>query len=157
MTTSARAAVGAPSPSADPQDPSADPQDPSAAVGAPSPSASGRAAAAERGRTVITRQAVERITRHLVDQCPDVEGGSRRWLGVAVGDGAAADAWLHGTTAVSLAVRCAVPYPRPVRASAEALRQLLIARVAELTGMRVQRVDITVTGLPAGAGGRRVQ
>jgi uncharacterized alkaline shock family protein YloU len=110
---------------------------------------------AERGRTIISRQAVERITAQLVDQHPGVEAASRRRPGSSAGGPAVA--WLHGTKAVSLAVRCAVPYPHPVRASAEALRQLLSTRVAELTGMRVQRVDIMVTELPATARGRRVR
>lgn len=108
--------------------------------------------AAERGRTTITRKAVERITARLVDQCPDVEGSTRRRPGLPGDAGVAAR--LHGTRAVSLAVRCTVPYPRPVRQSAEALRQLLVTRVEEMTGMRVQRVDVTVTALPSAAGRR---
>jgi len=110
---------------------------------------------AERGRTVVSRQAVERITARLVADCPGVEGAARRRLGGQAGEPAVA--WLHGTRTVSLAVRCAVPYPNPVRASAEALRQLLVTRVGELTGMRVQRVDVIVTGLPATERGRRVR
>lgn len=116
--------------------------------------------AAERGRTVVSAQAVERIVGRVVTECSDVSGIGRRVLGLPVGPGredAGVAVRLHGTTAVSLAVRCSVPYPRPVARSAEALRTLLIARVTELTGLRVQRVDITVTELPGARAGRRVQ
>ena len=116
--------------------------------------------AAERGRTVVSAQAVERIVGRVVTECPEVSGIGRRVLGLPVGPGredAGVAVRLHGTTAVSLAVRCSVRYPRPVARSAEALRTLLTARVTELTGLRVQRVDITVTELPGASAGRRVQ
>src|ERR1700744_2932224 len=103
--------------------------------------------AAARGRTAISRQAVERIAVRLVADCPDVGGTARRMLGRPVShprDDAAVTARLHGTTAVSLAVRCSVSYPHPVARSAEALRTLLVTRLRELTGLRVQRVDISV-------------
>jgi uncharacterized alkaline shock family protein YloU len=115
--------------------------------------------AAERGRTTVSRQAVERIAARLTANCPDVgeaPGHVARGRGREPRPGTAVAVRLHGTTAVSLAVRCSVSYPRPVERSAEALRQLLVDRVRELTGLRVQRVDINVTGLPARAGGRRV-
>lgn len=117
-------------------------------------------AAADRGRTVVTRQAVERIAARVVAECPQVEGAPRRMLsrqGTRRGDDGTAAARLHGATAVSLSVRCSVPYPRPVARSAEALRSLLVSRVAELTGLRVQRADITVASLAAPSGGRRAQ
>jgi uncharacterized alkaline shock family protein YloU len=121
--------------------------------------AAGAVAPADRGRTVISQQAVERIAGRLVAECPDVDGAARRLLGLPVGparEDAAVTARLHGTHAVSLAVRCSVGYPRPVKRSAEALRGLLMTRVAELTGLRVQRVDVTVVALPSAAAGRRV-
>lgn len=135
------------------------PPSPPAAAARPAP-ASTRPAAAERGRTTVSRQAVERIAARLVSECPDVAAPARHALGALIGqrrDEAAVTARLHGTTAVSLAVRCAVPYPRPVARSAEALRTLLMTRLPELTGLRVQRADIIVTELPARTGGRRVE
>lgn len=110
--------------------------------------------AAERGRTTVSRQAVEHIAARLTDGRPDAGGVPGRAAG-AHGDATVA-ARLHGVTAVSLAVRCRVPYPRPVARSAEALRELLMTRVLELTGLRVQRVDIRVTDLPGADQGRRV-
>jgi uncharacterized alkaline shock family protein YloU len=118
--------------------------------------ASGLAAdAAERGRTTVSRQAVEHIAARLTDGRPGAGGAPGPAAGTQ-GDAAVA-ARLHGATAVSLAVRCSVPYPRPVARSAEALRELLMTRVLELTGLRVQRVDISVTDLPGAGQGRRVE
>jgi uncharacterized alkaline shock family protein YloU len=156
MTTSAQAAACRPASPAEPVDPATGEAPPAAVTGLPAgiyPPAAAGLDPAERGRTIITRRAVERITARLVDQCPDVESTTRRRLGVPRDDSAAA-AWLHGTKAVSLAVRCTVPYPRPVRQSTEALRQLLVTRVEEMTGMRVQRVDVIVTALLSAAGRR---
>lgn len=115
---------------------------------------------AERGRTTVSQLTVERITARLLAECPDVGGSARRVLGLPLGaarEESAVTARLHGSHAVSLAVRCSVPYPLPVGRSTEALRTLLITRVAELTGLRVQRVDIAVTALPAASDGRRVR
>ena len=108
--------------------------------------------------TTVSRQAVERIAARLTADSPDVGRPPRRGSGGRGGPGVAAvAARLHGTTAVSLAVRCSVPYPHPVARSTEALRELLMTRVLELTGLRVQRVDINVTDLPTRAHGRRVE
>jgi uncharacterized alkaline shock family protein YloU len=123
------------------------------------------AAAADRGRTIVTRHAVERITAQLAAECPDVGGPDAGAATARMPALRAAQhredpvvaARLHSATAVSLAVRCSVRYPEPVARAAETLREFLMTRVPELTGMRVQRVDITVTALPSGAAGRRVQ
>lgn len=116
------------------------------------------AAAAERGRTIVTRQAVEHITARLTADCAEVSGTTHAGLGGREHhDDAAVAARLHGSTAVSLAVRCSVPYPQPVARSAEALREFLFRRVSELTGLRVQRVDVAVAELTTGPRGRRVR
>jgi uncharacterized alkaline shock family protein YloU len=115
--------------------------------------------AAERGHTTVSSQAVEHIVARLTAECPAVGGTARRVLGVNAGgnpDDEVVAVRLHGSTAVSLAVRCSVPYPQPVASSTEALRELLMTRVRELTGLRVQRVDITVAELPTSPSGRRV-
>ena len=43
--------------------------------------------AAERGRTVVSAQAVERIVGRVVTECPEVSGIGRRVLGLPVGPG----------------------------------------------------------------------
>jgi uncharacterized alkaline shock family protein YloU len=118
--------------------------------------------AGERGRTTVSKAAVERIAARVIAECPDVGGTARRVLGVSAGEAegrdAAVTARLHGTVAVSLAVRCSVPYPRPVTRATENLREMLTGQVGELTGLSVRRVDITVTELTTPArGARRVE
>ncbi|MDD7939125.1 Asp23/Gls24 family envelope stress response protein [Actinomycetospora lutea] len=47
----------------------------------------------------------------------------------------------------------AIAYPAPVAAAADATRRHVSARVAELAGLTVGRVDVDVTGLPHGDAG----
>jgi len=113
----------------------------------------------ERGRTTIAERAVERIATRLIAEAEHVGGTARRMLGVTVGAEdpgreAKVHAYLQGDTAVSLVVRCSVPYPTPVAQVTHALRARLIERVGALTGLVVQRVDITITALTTSAGVR---
>lgn len=115
--------------------------------------------AGERGRTTIAARAVERIADQVVARCVAVGGTSNRVLGFTVGEAgqdtdAKVRAQLHGQRAVSLSVRCSVPYPTSVRQATATVRAELTARVAELTGMAVRRVDITVTALTTNPGRR---
>lgn len=115
----------------------------------------------ERGRTTIATKAVERIAAQVVAECVHVGGTSNRVLGISMGAAShAGDAdvtvHLHGQRAVSLTVRCSVPYPTSIRQATALVRAQLTEQVAELTGMTVRRVDITVTALTTTAG-RRVQ
>lgn len=112
------------------------------------------------GRTTIAPNAVERIATRVVADFAKAGGTANRMLGIPLnkaGESRDADveARLHGQQAVSLAVRCSVPYPFDVRQATDTLRAELVDRVGALTGMRVQRVDITVTTLTTD-GGRRV-
>ncbi|HWC83172.1 MAG TPA: Asp23/Gls24 family envelope stress response protein [Pseudonocardiaceae bacterium] len=116
---------------------------------------------AERGQTTIATRVVERIAARVVGECQDVGGAGSSLLGISLSsarqDGdAEVSARLHGQRAVSLTVRCSVPYPRSVRQATTQLRERLTDRVGELTGMTVRRVDITVTALTTTVG-RRVQ
>lgn len=116
------------------------------------------APAAERGNTVVADRAVLRIVAALTAEFEDVGGAARRMLGIAMGgenfdQDAQVDIRVDGST-VTAAVRCSVAYPTPVRTTTEALRAHLAERVAELTGMRLGRVDITVTALHNDAGRR---
>jgi uncharacterized alkaline shock family protein YloU len=114
--------------------------------------------AGERGRTTVSEQVVERIGSVLAAEFDGIGGAARRVLSVAVGGeqldrDAQVSARVDGGT-VTLAVRCSVRYPAPVAATTEALRGELCTRIAELTGLRVRRVDITVVALHATGGGR---
>lgn len=110
-----------------------------------------RAAAADRGTLTIADSTVERIAAHAVTEVDGVGGAAGRVLGVAVG-GETLDRSAKVTAAVTagtatLAVRLSIGYPRPVRKTTETTRDHLTRRVEELTGLRVARVDITVTAL----------
>jgi uncharacterized alkaline shock family protein YloU len=109
------------------------------------------APAAERGTTVVADRAVQRVVARLTDEFEEVGGAARRMLGITMGGedfdrDAQVDIRVDGST-VTAVVRCSVAYPTPVRATAESLRTHLAERVAELTGLTLGRVDITVTAL----------
>ncbi|MFJ1768477.1 Asp23/Gls24 family envelope stress response protein [Amycolatopsis sp. NPDC088138] len=120
------------------------------------------AAAGERGALTISDSAVERITARAVTEVAGIGGAATRVLGVAVGGetpdrGAKVTATVTAGTA-ALAVRLSIGYPQPVRETTEAARNHLTRRVGELTGLTVERVDITVTALHTDtAETRRVQ
>jgi uncharacterized alkaline shock family protein YloU len=103
--------------------------------------------------------AVERIATKVVADSAGVGGTARRLLGIAVGQASAerdaeVAARLRGVSAVSLQVRCSVPYPTPVAQAVETLRGELSERIGELTGLSLQRVDVTVTSLVTASGAR---
>jgi uncharacterized alkaline shock family protein YloU len=113
---------------------------------------------AERGTTVVADRAVQRIVAALTDEFEEVGGAGRRMLGITMGGedfdrDAQVDVRVDGST-VSAVVRCSVAYPTPVRATTESLRGHLAEQVAELTGLRLGRLDITVTALHSTVGRR---
>lgn len=116
----------------------------------------------ECGALTIADDVVARIAAHAVTEVDGVGGSASRVLGVALGGGnpdrgAKVDAKVAGDTA-TLAVRLSISYPRSVRDTTEAAREHLVRRVEALTGLAVDRVDITVTALhTATAVTRRVQ
>jgi uncharacterized alkaline shock family protein YloU len=111
--------------------------------------------ATERGVTTVAARTVERIAAHTLSEVDNVGGAERRMLGIAVSsadpDGDATVSAVVNDLSVALTVRLSVTYPASVRATARAARAHLMARVAELTGLTVSRVDITVTALPGNA------
>lgn len=118
-----------------------------------------RADPGERGTLTISGSAVERITAHAVTEVDGVGGAASRVLGVAVGSenldrDAKVDAAITGDSA-TLAVRLSIGYPQSVRGTTEAARAHIVGRVEELTGLAVERVDITVTALHTGTTGTR--
>jgi uncharacterized alkaline shock family protein YloU len=128
-------------------------------AGAVGPRHAERPEPAERGATTVAELAVERIATKVVADSAGVGGTARRLLGIAVGQ-ASADrdaevaARLRGASAVSLSVRCSVPYPTPVAEAVATLRGELSERIDELTGLSLQRVDVTVTSLVTASGAR---
>ncbi|MET8850748.1 Asp23/Gls24 family envelope stress response protein [Amycolatopsis sp. NPDC004625] len=116
--------------------------------------------AEERGQLVISGHAVERIAAHATREVGDVGGAAGRVLGVALG-GENADRPVKVAAEVDggrvrLAARLSVAYPASVARTTEHARTHLRDRVSELTGLDVERVDITVTALhpPVRSSGR---
>ncbi|NKQ52135.1 Asp23/Gls24 family envelope stress response protein [Amycolatopsis sp. K13G38] len=111
-----------------------------------------------RGTTTVADRAVQRIATRLVTEMEGVGGSSRRMLGLTVGGSEPKiDARVRGEQ-VTLDVELSVAYPASVPKTTEAAREQLTREVAELTGLIVDRVDITVTSLRgADSGERRVR
>lgn len=117
----------------------------------PEPEPSNAVAAAHRGRLVVAKTVVEKIAAQAAYEVTGV-GGRRRDFAVAPGASTATrpdvQVELEGTSAW-LSVQVGLVYPAPLRQAAEELRTQLTARVEQLTGITVRRVDIRVSWLGA--------
>ncbi|MGW0556708.1 Asp23/Gls24 family envelope stress response protein [Streptomyces sp. NPDC002926] len=118
--------------------------------------------AAQRGSTTISERAVERIAARVLTETEHIGGTAGRILGIAV-PGEHADhaarvtAKVSGDSVAALDVHLSVVYPESVAHTTEDARAHLVRRIADLTGLTVTRVDITVTALRApGSPTRRV-
>lgn len=110
--------------------------------------------AAQRGITTISDRTVERIATRVLTEVENIGGAAGRLLGIAVpgehSEGSAhVAAKVSGDSAAALDVRLSVAYPQSVAHTTEDARARLVRRVADLTGLTVTRVDITVTALRA--------
>ncbi|WP_055590050.1 Asp23/Gls24 family envelope stress response protein [Streptacidiphilus griseoplanus] len=123
-------------------------------------SASASAVAAERrtpptggpGRTVIAERVVEKIAALAVQDAERVSGSATRVLGVPLGrdrlqQPAQVNAWVDGQV-TGLTVRVSLDWPASARGTARRLRVHIVDRVQQLTGLRVDHVDIDIVGLP---------
>ncbi len=90
----------------------------------------------QRGRLTITKRVVGKIATQASSEVSAAASGRSPKVDIALDR---ADAWLD--------VEVGLAYPTPLRAAAEELRAHLIGRVERLTGLRVRRVDITVSWL----------
>jgi uncharacterized alkaline shock family protein YloU len=128
---------------------------------APAPEYRGRAEPELRGSTAIADRVLERIAAIVVDELEHAGGTARRVLGVQLGkDGTEAapkvNASVDGHVA-TVSIRLSVVYPAPIRAVTREVRQRVMNRVAELTGVRVGQVDIDIARLVPPRRVRRVQ
>jgi uncharacterized alkaline shock family protein YloU len=119
----------------------------------PAPASTAADDPGDRGATTVADRVIERIAAQLVSEVDAAGGSARRVLGVAVsGSGldqsAQVSADIAGRTA-ALTVQMSVAYPASVSGTAREARQRLIARIADLTGYTVSRVDVTVTAVHA--------
>ncbi|OII65146.1 hypothetical protein BJP40_17975 [Streptomyces sp. CC53] len=110
----------------------------------------------------MAERVVERIAARAVREAGRVGGVAPRLLGVPLGrEGAQraspVTAWVGGDV-TSLAVTVSLVWPWSARTTTRRLRDHIIERVQNLTGLRVDHVDIDVTRLPSPSGpARRVR
>ncbi|TDV48745.1 Asp23/Gls24 family envelope stress response protein [Actinophytocola oryzae] len=98
------------------------------------------------GRTTLADRAVEHTAVQAITEVADVGGAAGRLLGAAEDRSAQVSVTVDGTTA-ALDVRLSIAYPASVARRTQEVRDHLVERVHELTGLVVTRVDITVTAL----------
>ncbi|RCG25342.1 Asp23/Gls24 family envelope stress response protein [Sphaerisporangium album] len=102
-----------------------------------------------RGRTDIADRVLERVAAHAVAEVEHVGGVAPRVLGLPLGRDAhdtAPRVTAHAEGHVAI-VRVAVSatYGEPVRQLARRVRDNVMARVHQLTGLEARQVDIEVT------------
>ncbi len=114
-----------------------------------------------RGRTELEVKVIEKIAGEVAREESASGGASGGFLGI----GTHADMSARPKTSVeltgnvaALTIEVAMPYPAPLRQAAGHLRQRIMARVTELTGVEVRQVDIRILWLKSGrdAPARRV-
>lgn len=95
-------------------------------------------------------QVVEKIAGQAAREVAAAGGRSGGFLGI----GSHTDLSARPRIAVELSgrsatieIELALAYPASIRRSTERVRHLVVGRVAELAGVEVRRVDITVTAL----------
>ncbi|WP_237048068.1 Asp23/Gls24 family envelope stress response protein [Lentzea guizhouensis] len=107
--------------------------------------------ASGRGALRISEEVVARLAGHAVLEVDGVGGAVDQVLGVSLGgkphaQDAKVSAHVVGDTA-TLTVRLSLTYPAPVARTVQRVREHVVRRVGELTGLSVTRVDIAVTAL----------
>ena len=115
-----------------------------------------------RGRTEIADRVLERIAARAVTEVDQAGGAARRLLGVPLGRDtmrAAPRATAHVDGQIAtVQLRMSVTYPAPIREVTRRVRDQIITRVGELTGLDVRQVDIEIARLiRPGTEPRRVQ
>jgi uncharacterized alkaline shock family protein YloU len=104
-----------------------------------------------RGSTEIADRVVERIAAQAVGEVDGAHGTARRVLGVATPGGAGQAApkvavQVDGQLA-TVRLTMSVRYPAPIRQVTRRVRDHVVVRVGELTGLQVRHVDIDIPAL----------
>ncbi|WP_336206009.1 Asp23/Gls24 family envelope stress response protein [Nonomuraea sp. LPB2021202275-12-8] len=95
-----------------------------------------------RGHTSVSDRAATKIACRVAREVPEVREvsqGNRPWA-------SGSSAQVHGDR-VTVDLRVTVAYPAPLRTVARTIRRHVAARVGELTGLAVTRVDLTLADL----------
>jgi uncharacterized alkaline shock family protein YloU len=129
-----------------------------AVVAVAPPSGTTLAPPAQRGSTEIADRVVERIAARAVAEVDDAHGPARRLLGLRVPGAVAPRVTVQvdgrlATVRLAMSVR----YPAPIRQVTRRVREHVMVRVGELTGLDVRHVDIDIPTLITPDRGRRVR
>ena len=103
--------------------------------------------ASERGRLEISDTVLRKIVEHAVDAVPGAVHGSRRVVGVPLGETSATAKVVVGPDIVDIALDLILRYPDPIPALVEDIRKRVVAEVARITGHRVREFEVTVSQL----------
>lgn len=109
--------------------------------------------AESRGRVEIADRVPERIATQVIAEFEQAGGLTRRLLGLAVMTGRSRVSARVDGSLVTMRVSVSVAYPAPIRQVVSQLRERVIERVGELTGLRVGQVDVEVAALVSREGG----
>lgn len=120
-----------------------------------------------RGTTLVTDRVLTRVVGRAAGEAAGATGLNRSVLGRRVGGRVPARAAVVvDGDRVTARVSTSVEYPAPVRQVTRRIRELVSARVYEMTGMTVERVDVEVAAFERSGdassasrarGGRRVE
>ncbi|MGN6751664.1 MAG: Asp23/Gls24 family envelope stress response protein [Intrasporangium sp.] len=143
MSTTTVAGAGPADPTAPGDTPAADPQ----------------SASSDRGGLSVADRVVEKVAGYAVTLVPDAAAAPRRVLGVNVGESreegaASVEARVIGDVA-TVSARIAVRWPRSVPEVADAVRRRIRKELTEITGVRVDHIDVEVSSLSVGSPERR--
>ncbi|MBA3527807.1 MAG: Asp23/Gls24 family envelope stress response protein [Propionibacteriaceae bacterium] len=108
---------------------------------------------AQRGRLVVAEKVIEKIASQAASEVSVSAGRSGGILGIGAHTDTTArpkvTVELSGRTA-TIEVETGVVYPTPLKQATGRIRDHIISRVQELTGVDVRRVDITIAWLSTG-------
>lgn len=114
-----------------------------------------RADPAERGRTVLAPQVVDKIAAQAATEIDGISGLQRRIAGRALGNAQVrAQSDLDGQV-VAVRMQLAVEFPAPLLELTRQVRQHVTEQIQTLCSLRVDHIDITVAALRGGASQRR--
>jgi uncharacterized alkaline shock family protein YloU len=124
------------------------------------PQESGSVPPEERGQLTVDDRVVEKVAGHAVTSITDAAAAPRRMLGMNIGEARPDDAptvraRVQDDTA-TIQVAIAVRWPRSVQQTAAEVRERIRSEVADITGVRVNRVDVEVVSMTMPASERRV-
>ncbi|MEV7966081.1 Asp23/Gls24 family envelope stress response protein [Sphaerisporangium sp. NPDC088356] len=127
----------------------------------PDPASRGGAGPVEaRGRTEVSDRVLERVAARAVSEVDQIGGAAPRLLSVPLGrdvPGGAPKVSAHADGRLAIVrVTLSVTYPAPIRQAVHRVREHVMSRVHELTGLEARQVDIDVVRLihPAEQGRR---